>query len=212
MLPRAFSWRLGMDSDYEEWDAVYRKYPLESLPWELGRPRRVLVDLVESGAISGNRVLDICCGAGTNAVYLAKKGFEVAGIDISSRAIEYAREKARREGVLLRLVVGNFLELPFEDGEFDFVFDMGCFHHVRPWDREKFLGEVHRVLRMGGLYLLVCFSSMNGPAWNHLTREQIIGIFSGRFRIKSIEHFSSVEGDGVTRYFYSALMEKVPVA
>ena len=66
-----------MDSDYEEWDRIYRRYPLEDLPWELGRPRKVLVELVEKGLIKRGKALDICCGAGTNALYLAKKGFQV---------------------------------------------------------------------------------------------------------------------------------------
>jgi len=38
-----------MNSDYEEWAQIYRRYPLEALPWELGRPRKVLVELVEKG-------------------------------------------------------------------------------------------------------------------------------------------------------------------
>jgi len=55
---------------------------------------------------------------------------------------------------------------------------------------------------------MVCFSYRNGPAWNHFTKEQIIQLFSNRFKIKNIEHTASVEGDGYVRYFYSVLMEK----
>jgi ubiquinone/menaquinone biosynthesis C-methylase UbiE len=65
-----------MDSDYEEWDQIYRRYPPEALPWELGRPRKVLVDLVEKGLIKKGKALDICCGAGTNGLYLTKKAFK----------------------------------------------------------------------------------------------------------------------------------------
>lgn len=197
-----------MNSDYEEWDQIYRKYPLETLPWELGRPRRVLVELVEKGLIHKGKVLDICCGAGTNAVYLAEKGFQVTGMDISPKAIEYAKRKAQKANVKIRLLVENFLNLPFEDEEFDFVFDMGCFHHVKANDRSTFIRGVHRVLKKKGSYLMVCFSYRNGPSWNHFTKEQILRLFSNHFEIRHIEHFASVEGDGVTRYFYSVLMEK----
>jgi len=197
-----------MASGYEDWDRVYRSYPLEALPWELGRPRQVLVELVEKGIIKKGKALDICCGAGTNTVYLAQKGFEVTGMDISSGAVEYARERAERAQVKIRFLVENFLRLPFRDEEFDLVFDMGCFHHVRVKDRAAFIKGVRRVLKTRGAYFLVCFSYRNGPAWNHFTKEQITQIFSEYFKINDIKHVSSVEGDGVTRHFYSVLMEK----
>ena len=197
-----------MGSDYEGWGRVYRSYPLEALPWELGRPRQVLVELVEKGIIKKSRALDICCGAGTNTVYLAQKGFEVTGMDISSGAVEYAREKAERAQVKIRFLVENFLRLPFREEKFDLVFGMGCFHHVRVKDRAAFIKGVRRVLKTRGAYFLVCFSYRNGPAWNHFTKEQITQIFSEYFKINDIKHVSSVEGDGVTRHFYSVLMEK----
>ena len=197
-----------MNSNYEEWDRIYRKFPLEVLPWELGRPRKVLVDLVEKGLIPKGKALDICCGAGTNTVYLAEKGFQVTGIDISSKAVEYARKKAEQANVKINFMVQNFLKLPFKDEEFDFVFDMGCFHHVEVEDRNTFIKRISRVLKNDGLYLLICFSYKNGPAWNHFTKKQVIHLFSRYFEIKEIKHISSVEGDGLKRYFYSVLMEK----
>jgi len=197
-----------MNSNYEEWDRIYRKFPLEVLPWELGRPRKVLVDLVEKGLIPKGKALDICCGAGTNTVYLAEKGFQVTGIDISSKAVEYARKKAEQANVKINFMVQNFLKLPFQDEEFDFVFDMGCFHHVEVEDRNTFIKRISRVLKNDGLYLLICFSYKNGPAWNHFTKKQVIHLFSRYFEIKEIKHISSVEGDGLKRYFYSVLMEK----
>src|SRR4030067_3277335 len=116
-----------MVSSDNEWDRIYRKYPLEELGWELGKPRPILREYVEKGLIKKGKVLDICCGAGTNTVYLAGKGVEVTGIDISPTAIGYAKKKAARANVNVSLEVQDFLALHFEDEEFDFVFDMGCF-------------------------------------------------------------------------------------
>ncbi len=197
-----------MSSQYERWDQVYRKYPPEALPWELGRPRKVLVDLVESGKVKPGKALDICCGMGTNALYMAEKGFQVQGIDISPKATEYAREKAEKAGAEISFSVENAVYLPFADEQFDFVFDMGCFHHISVEERERFLRGVHRLLKPGSKYLVVCFSYRNGPAWNHFTKEQLIGYFSPQFKIEQTEHFSSVEGDGAVRFFWSVLMEK----
>jgi ubiquinone/menaquinone biosynthesis C-methylase UbiE len=197
-----------MGSEYDEWDKIYRKYPLESLGWELGKPRPILVEFVEKGLVKKGKALDICCGAGTNTVYLAQKGFEVTGIDISSKAIEYAKKKAQQASVKIDFKVQNFLELPFKDEEFDFVFDMGCFHHVEVEDRTKFIRGVHRVLKSGGVYMLTCFSYKNGSAWNHFTKQQLIDLFSDYFEMSEIRHVSSIEGDCYRRYFYTVLMKK----
>jgi 2-polyprenyl-3-methyl-5-hydroxy-6-metoxy-1,4-benzoquinol methylase len=141
-------------------------------------------------------------------VYLAEQGFQVTGTDISPTALQYAKAKAKQANVNIDLRVQNFLELPFTDAEFDFVFDMGCFHHVEPEDRKKFISGVHRVLKQDGLYMLTCFSYRNGPGWNHFRKQQLVEFFSGYFKVGLVRHFSSVEGDGVTRFFYTLLMQK----
>ena len=197
-----------MGSNYDEWERIYRKYPLGSLGWELGKPRPILVEFVEKGLIKKGKTLDLCCGAGTNTIYLAEKGFEVTAIDISQRAIDYAKEKAEKASVKINFMVQSFVDLSFEDEEFDFVFDMGCFHHVEIMNRHRFIKGVHRVLKKAGDYLLTCFSYKNGPAWNHFTEKQIISLFSGYFEINEIRHISSIEGDGVKRYFYTVWMRK----
>ena len=197
-----------MVSSNNEWDRIYQKYPLEELGWELGEPRPILREYVEKGLLKKGKALDICCGAGTNTVYLAEKGFDVMGIDISPTAIGYAEKKAAHADVQVSFMVQDFLELPFEDEEFDFVFDMGCFHHVKPEDRATFINGVHRVLKKRGNYMLTCFSYKNGPAWNHFTRQQLIDLFSGLFEMGEFRHYLSMEGDGVARYFYTVLMKK----
>ncbi len=197
-----------MGSNYDEWDQIYRRYRLESLGWELGKPRPVLVEFVEKGLIKKGKTLDLCCGAGTNTVYLAEKGFEVTGIDISEKAIQYAKAKATQANAHVNFVIENFVDLAFGNEEFDFAFDMGCFHHVELADRQKFIEGVHHVLKKGGDYLLTCFSYKNGPGWNHFTEKQLFNLFSGHFKINLIRHFSSIEGDGVKRYFYTLWMKK----
>lgn len=197
-----------MSSDYNEWDDIYRKYPLDELGWELGKPRPILVEFVEKDLVKKGKALDLCCGAGTNTVYLAEKGFEVTGIDISPTAIEFAKKKAEKANVKIKFKVADFTELPFADEEFDFVFDMGCFHHVKIDDRQAFINGVHRVLKKSGGYMLTCFSFRNGRAWNHFTKQQIVSLFSDLFDLGAFRHYPSVEGDGVTRYFYTVVMKR----
>ena len=109
-----------MSSSHEAgWDGIYHRYPLKRLPWELGRPREVLVDLVETQRVKPSYTLDLCCGAGTNPVYLADKGFNVTALDISDRAVEYAIEKANQARVNINFLIGDFVNLPFKKDNFN---------------------------------------------------------------------------------------------
>jgi len=195
------------DSSYRDWDLVYRDYPTTVLPWELGRPRKTLVDLIDSGRVQVGSALDLCCGVGTNTVHIAEKSFKVAAIDISKHALKLAKQKARNAKVHIHFALSSFVKLPFRDITFDFVFDMGCFHHVEIEDREEFIHGIRRVLKPNAHYHLTCFSDRNGPAWNHFTKEQLAHYFAREFKIISLDHMGSVEGDGYTRFFYTALMQ-----
>ena len=198
-----------MCADYSEWDEYYREIPIKELGWELGKPRPLLVEYVETGLISKGNALDTCCGIGTNPIYLAQNGFEVTCVDISLTAIEMAKKKTKQAKVKINFFVESFIDLSFKDEVFDFVFDMGCFHHVKTNDRTKFIMGIHRVMKKGASYLLTCFSSRNGPAWNHFTKLQIKELFSDYFELSRIRHYPSLEGDGYVRFFYTVLMKKM---
>jgi ubiquinone/menaquinone biosynthesis C-methylase UbiE len=199
-----------MVSSYSEWDQYYRQYSLTELGWELGKPRPILVDYMQRGLLpKGGKALDLCCGVATNTIYLAQNGFQVTAIDISRTAITIAKLKAHKAKVNINFLEESFVDLPFSDGEFDFIYDMGCFHHVEWEDRPRFIGGIHRVLKDNGAYMLTCFSYRNGPSWNHFTKDQLIDLFSGLFEFGDIQHYPSVEGDGVTRFFYTVLMKRL---
>jgi ubiquinone/menaquinone biosynthesis C-methylase UbiE len=152
--------------------------------------------------------LDTCCGTGTNPIYLAQKGFEVTALDISLTAIGMACERTKRLNICINLLNENFVDLPFQVSTFDLFFDMGCFHHVKAPERAKFIAGVNRVLKRGGVYMLTAFSYRNGIVWNHFTEKQLNDLFSENFKLTRVSHDPSVEGDGVTRFFYTVLMEK----
>jgi ubiquinone/menaquinone biosynthesis C-methylase UbiE len=118
-----------------------------------------------------------------------------------------AKQKAKQARVEIEFVLASFVKLPFKNSVFDFVFDMGCFHHVETEDRTKFIRGVHRVLKPEAQYQLTCFSDRNGPAWNHFTKEQLAQYFAGEFKFNSLVHFGSVEADNYTRFFYTVLMQ-----
>jgi methyl halide transferase len=132
-------------------------------PWDTGEPNRHLVEFVGSGAVTPGHALDVGCGTGTNALWLAKQGFEVLGIDVASVAIEKAREKTAGTERKCRFERMDFLSDEVPGGPFGFVFDLGCFHVFdAAEDREQFARRVASVLASGGRWLSI-IGSTEGP-------------------------------------------------
>ena len=80
-------------------DDIYKNTPPEDIPWNITEPPKTLVDLVGTGKVRPGRALDLGCGAGNYAIYLAGQGFDVTGVDLSPAAIKMAEENRRKKGV-----------------------------------------------------------------------------------------------------------------
>ncbi|KUG20442.1 MAG: class I SAM-dependent methyltransferase [Methanomicrobiaceae archaeon] len=140
-------------------DAIYRSMDPEAIPWNIAEPPDALVDLVESGAVAACRAIDLGCGIGNHAVYLASRGFEMTGVDISPSAIRAARKNAEERGVACNFLVADVLTEPgWLRRTFDFAYDWELLHHIMPEDRERYVAHVHAVLNDAGKYLSICFS------------------------------------------------------
>jgi ubiquinone/menaquinone biosynthesis C-methylase UbiE len=139
--------------------------------------------------LNKGRVLDIGCGTGENALYLAENGFSVIGVDLSSRAIAAARAKTAERRLDVDFRAGNALSLDFEDSAFDNVIDSGLFHTFNDKDRPAYVSEMARVLAPGGRYFMLCFSEKEPTGWGgprRVTKEEIKARFSPLFRINYI--------------------------
>ncbi|MBI4677669.1 MAG: methyltransferase domain-containing protein [Elusimicrobia bacterium] len=102
------------------------------------------------------RFLEMGCGAGPNLVWLAQKGIEASGIDISPTALELCRRNLRSAGLSSRvgtLVEGSVTSVPLADGGFDGVIESCVFQHLTKEDRVAAFKEVGRLLRPGGLFV-----------------------------------------------------------
>jgi len=138
---------------------IYKKIPLDEIPWNNEQPPELLVELVESGQVKAGKVLDFGCGLGNYAIWLAGKGFDVVGVDVSPTAIKIAKLNAKRKKVKCKFVVGDVTGSWADFGTgFDFVYDWGLLHHIMPENRDKFVENVHGVLKAGGKYLSMCFN------------------------------------------------------
>lgn len=194
--------------DQDWWNEVYSG-PREEIPWDIGVPSEQLVELIEKGEIKPCPALDICCGTGTEAIYLAKNGFEVSAIDISKEAIKIAEKKAKEAEVKVNFRVGNVLEIPFQDNSFGFVNDRGCFHVFAPEYRKWFADEIHRVMKPHGVYFLRCFSDKEPGDWGpyRISKQEIINTFSDLFEIFGIDDIK-LNGRRGSHSGYKCLMKK----
>ncbi|WP_394834400.1 TPMT family class I SAM-dependent methyltransferase [Pendulispora rubella] len=139
-------------------------YAAGDLPWDIGQPDPRLVEFVESGAVVPGRALDVGCGTGTDAVWLAERGFDVLGVDIAPLAVEQARSKLGASKLRCRFATFDFLADALMEPPFDFVFDRGCFHGFeKVEERSRFAGRVAASLTTGGLWLSL-IRSTEGPA------------------------------------------------
>ena len=140
-------------------DGIYRRMPLDRIPWNSETAPDALVELVGSGRVRPCRAIDLGCGAGNYAIWLAGQGFDVTGVDSSPAAIEIARGRAEQKGVRARFIVADLLgDLHEIDGRFDFGYDWELLHHLMPEDRATYARNVHSLLNPGATYLSVCFS------------------------------------------------------
>jgi len=171
------------------WEDAYETVP----PWDVGRPQPTFVELVRARELNKGRVLDVGCGTGENALYLAENGFSVIGVDLSSRAIAAARAKTAKRRLNVDFRAGNALSLDFKDSLFDNVIDSGLFHTFTDNDRPVYAGEMARVLAPRGRYFMLCFSEKEPTGWGgprRVTKEEIEATFSSLFKINYIRDAS----------------------
>ena len=131
----------------EDWDRRYAE--VESL-WS-AKPNRVLVAEVES--LPPGRALDLACGEGRNAIWLAERGWKVTAVDFSRVAIERARASAERAGVEADFVCADLLDYEPEPATHDLV--VVLFLQLPAGERRLVLGRAAKALVPGGTLVLL---------------------------------------------------------
>jgi SAM-dependent methyltransferase len=148
-------------------DRLYRGEPTfdgaptpTGIPWDVGQAQPRLMELEALGGISGE-VLDIGCGLGDNAIFLASRGHSVTALDGSPTAIERARRRAAEAGVQVTFDVADATNLTGYDGRFDTVVDSGLYHCLDDDGRRSYAAGLHRATRPAARWHLYCFSDGN---------------------------------------------------
>ena len=139
-------------------------YASGQLPWDTGQPEPLLVEFVASSSVKPGSTLEIGAGTGTNAIWMAERGFDVLGVDVSPLAVERARAKMDGRAMRCRFAALDFLAATPPGAPFQFVFDRGCFHVFdEPDERQRFAARVAAVLAPGGLWLSLIGSTEGSP-------------------------------------------------
>lgn len=203
----------ALEKKAQKWEAIYAcraQGLVEWLQWESDRPVRTLVGLFERPGFRPRRVLELGCGDGVNAIFMASRGCQVTAVDISRTALKMAREKQRLAGVELQFVEGDVFKLNLRES-YDFVFDRGMFHHVQVFHFEDYKNLVADRLVPDGYFHLICHHVSTRPtvlldglcgsvgkllgfltgslveAGAGFTADELREIFSDRFRFESID-------------------------
>ena len=135
------------------YDAAYAGVP----NWDIGRPQRAFVDLLDAGVIR-SPVLDVGCGTGELSLFLARNGLEVLGIDLSPAAIRRARDKAGWRRIAAQFLVWDALELSglrAANLSFRTVVDSAMFHVLGDRERDRLVEGLGSVVERGGLYCVL---------------------------------------------------------
>lgn len=197
------------------WDAAYRRGVVN---WDPGEYDRHLPRVMREFEVKPGRVLDLGCGTGKSAIWLAERGFDATGIDLSPAAIERARRSARGRGIGARFVVGRFpddfllpsagsedldAETPQDAGRrlgvYDLVVDRASIQHMdRGGGPGSILETVAVLLRPGGLiYSLIIagFGVPRGWGMGVWTESAIRSLFAPPFSILRVERTVFTPGE-----------------
>lgn len=167
------------------------RYAAQDVPWDAELPPPEVMEIVAQ--FPPGKALDLGCGYGRTAIYLAQKGWQVDGVDFIPDAIAEAERRAQAAGVARQthFHVGSAADLDFLHGRYDLAIDVGCLHALTPDQLQRYLAGLKRLLRPGSTYLL--YTRLQDPAENDqegprgVPQKQITSLFQDGFSLQNSE-------------------------
>ena len=174
---------LPLEVVYQEnitfWEKAWNmcKVPYTQLP-DLSYIPRIADELKKNGA---KKVLDLGCGSGWLAVYLARQGFEVVGVDVSAQAINLANTWASQEDLKISFDVADASQLQYQAGSFDAVVANSIFEHFPIKQAQQLTDKVNTMLKDGGIFI-GCFDKVGGGPGEYYTLEDGTHVYTDKAR------------------------------
>ncbi|MBI5031968.1 MAG: class I SAM-dependent methyltransferase [Chloroflexi bacterium] len=163
------------------YDLAYR---MGTPRWDSGAvPPEVIAQVERNHA---RTALDLGCGTGTNAIYLAQQGLNVVGVDFTLQAIEAAREKAKRANVSVDFHLGDVTRLDYLRQPFDLILDVGCFHGLDQAGRKRYIENLVRLTHPDSVFMLWGFDGLKFFGTYGLTLDQVRREFAPHFVVSQI--------------------------
>lgn len=184
--------------DKIDWESFYANGQ-RNPPFVTDKPDENLVQYFEQGYLKPGHAIDLGCGIGRNAIYLAKMGYRVDAIDLSNTAIGKARSLARQSAVDVNFTVGSIFDLTVPGNHYDLAYDAGLLHHLKPHQRPYYLEKVHAVLKPNGMFGMTCFDTSGGVCkedWEIYQEAKMppgIGYAEDRLKCILQHHFEIIE-------------------
>jgi 2-heptyl-1-hydroxyquinolin-4(1H)-one methyltransferase len=157
-------------------------------PWSLGKPQPELAALIEHGKFHGD-VLDVGCGEAAISLYLAVRGYNTVGVDLSPTAIELARREAQQRGLTnARFEVADISTLTGHDGRFGTIVDSTLFHSIPVEARDGYQRSIARAAAAGASYFVLVFDKAALPESppNAVTADELREVVSKHWVINEI--------------------------
>jgi len=182
-------------------------------PWQIDRPQPEVIRLIEHGKFE-SPVLDLGCGAGDNAIELARSGLVVKGLDAVPEALERARKKTEKAGLKQspEFVLGDALRLDESGLKARTVLDCALFHTFSDEERKDYIRGLEAVLRPGGGLHILSFSELETrqPGPRRLSLSEITESFARGWRLEDsvrCRYWDRVRPDGAHAWRVSFVRE-----
>jgi|CZCB01.1.fsa_nt_gi SAM-dependent methyltransferase len=210
MPSRTFIWTALQDIIMEKrLDKVFRERLIRDESFGELRPHSLLVEVVSGGLVPRGRALNLHCGMGSDSLYLAQEGFVVAAASFTPGEVEGVKRLAEEAKAKVSTFTVEPTNLPFHEGEFDFIADTGCILKVDEGERGILLRELYRTLRRGGRMFTMLPNYKDSP--DGVTRASIEEMFHPPFEVLVVNESTVADEGGKADavYYYSVLLEKV---
>ncbi|HYB88048.1 MAG TPA: class I SAM-dependent methyltransferase [Streptosporangiaceae bacterium] len=156
-------------------------YSLGFTPWEHGEPPVPLAGLIAGPqALPAGDMLDIGCGTGLDAIYCARRGWNVTGVDVVDRALQIARRNANQAGVNIRFVHADIADADAAalGAGYTLLLDVGCLHGLPDESLQRAAATITDVAKPGATLLMLAFApGRRGPAPRGIDPARIPALF-----------------------------------